>query len=394
MLRRRTVALGAYVVACAAWACGSSSTTGFSNQDDAGASSGSGGGSGSSSGGGSGSGSGGNEYDGSTGILSLDGGGPTPPQQGDATITVQTTIYAHTDDTLYSLDPKTNAVTMIGAFSGTSDASTDSTVTDLAVNSAGQVYVCTESVVYEANVPDGGGTVPLTKVVTINAPSGTRFYALAFTTVDALGTGTGEVLIAGDSNGNLWSIDLTSGASVNLGNFGSDPSIAGNFLALSGDIVFYADSSGTSHGLATIRSCKPNSNPSDSPTCNKTNDFLAAVDMAQLAGAYAAGTTATSLNGGIYGGSSTSTGSGIGHGEVFGLGAWEGNVYGFARYQSSGPIAPALLSIDTTPTGGAGTILPGTFSFTNGWSGAGVTTKVTITVPPPPPPPDAGPPPK
>ena len=87
-------------------------------------------------------------------------------------------------------------------------------------------------------------------------------------------------------------------------------------------------------------------------------------------------------------------GNGTGKAELFGLGAWGSNVYGFARYQSSGPIAPVLLSIDATPTGGAGTILPGTFSFTNGWSGAGVTTKVTITVPPPPPPPDAGPPPK
>jgi hypothetical protein len=181
---------------------------------------------------------------------------------------------------------------------------------------------------------------------------------------------------------------------VNLGNFGSDPSIAGNFLALSGDIVFYTDSSGAAQGLATIRSCTPNSNPSYSPTCNKTNDFLAAVDMAQLSGAYAAKTQATSLNGGIYGGSSTSTGTGIGHGEVFGLGAWEGNVYGFARYQSTGSVAPALLSINATPSSGVGTILPGSFSFTNGWSGAGVTTKVTITVPPPPAPPDAGPPPK
>jgi hypothetical protein len=58
-------------------------------------------------------------------------------------------------------------------------------------------------------------------------------------------------------------------------------------------------------------------------------------------------------------------------------------VFGFARAQTS--IPAAVLTV-ATPSG-AGTLLPGTLSFTNGWSGAAVTTSVTITVPPPPPPP-------
>jgi hypothetical protein len=40
-----------------------------------------------------------------------------------------------------------------------------------------------------------------------------------------------------------------------------------------------------------------------------------------------------------------------------------------------------LVQIDTTT--GKGTAKGSAFTFTNGWSGAGVTTKVTINVPPP-----------
>jgi hypothetical protein len=113
-----------------------------------------------------------------------------------------------------------------------------------------------------------------------------------------------------------------------------------------------------------------------------------------LSPAYTTQTKASSLLGGIYGGSSTSPGSGTGYGDLFGLGAWNGNVYAFSRNinadSSDTPpvtaVPPTLLTINTMT--GAGVPVPnGTQSFTDGWSGAGVTTKVTINIPPPPPPP-------
>lgn len=298
------------------------------------------------------------------------------------------TIYANTDDRLYSMDPKTKAVTLLGTFAGlSSSGSSTPTVTDVAVNAAGDVYVNTESDVYKATLPPTNGTVQLTSVASIAATSGQRFYALAFAPAGALGTA--ETLVGGDGNGELWSIDVSTGAISDLGSFGNDPSIPGNILALSGDLVFYNDSAGKPTGLATIRSCKPATSSGKSPSCSKNSDFLAGVDMAAMATAYKSGTPAASLNAGIYGGSSTSTGSGIGYGEVFGLGAWDMSVYGFTRNMSASSggtaVPPQLVLIDTSS--GKGMAQPGGFSFTNGWSGAGVTTKVQVVVAPPPPPP-------
>jgi hypothetical protein len=278
-----------------------------------------------------------------------------------------TTVFANTDTTLYSLDPQTNAITLIGNFAGTSDAGNDNAITDLAVDSAGDVYVNSESVIYKANIPQQiPGTVQLTKIASIALQSGQKFYALAFTPAGSLATG--EVLIGGDGYGELYAIDTTNGTTKDLGSFGVDPSHSGYDFALSGDLVFYVDAKNNPTGLATVRPCKPKTT-----MCITTSDYLVAVDMTALASAYKSSTPAASLLKGIYGG-------GTGYGDLFGLGAWEGSVFAFARKTSANP-TPLLVTINTTT--GVGTVVSSSFNFTNGWSGAGVTTSVTVTVPPP-----------
>lgn len=323
-------------------------------------------------------------------LMSSDTGGGSNPDATDGKIvTVTTTIYAHTDTELYSVDPMTKAVTDLGTFQGTSGGYYDSTITDLAVNAAGDIYVNSETVVYTVTLPatpGPGAAVKLTSVV--NTAPGlkdggeptTRFYALAFAPVGALDST--EVLIGGDSKGNLWAIPM-SGTPFEIGNFGTDPDIAANYLGLSGDLVFYDNASNVATGLATIRSCVTSSGK-----CTETNDYLAGVDMANLKANYTAKVSTASLLGGIYGGTASTDGNGTMHGEIFGLGAWQGDVYGFSRcihcYDGgSSPVPAQLLLIDTTT--GAASVVPDTFSFTDGWSGAGVTTKVTVTVVNPPP---------
>jgi hypothetical protein len=335
--------------------CGSSKTSGF--DDDAGASPGQ---SGAGADGGTGA-FGGDSGAGATGS-GADGGGPS---------TTSTTVYANTDDSLYSMDPATKKVSLIGKFSGVGGGTDDTNVTDCAVDANGDVWVNTPTVVYKASLPAGGaGTVTLANVATIASQAKQKFYALAFAPAGVLGSG--ETLVGGDGNGELWSIDTMTGATIDLGGFGPDKT---RVFALSGDVVFYTDAAGKPTGLATIRSCLPGGT-----SCTATNDYLAGIDMTALATAFNSQTKAVSLLKGIYGGSTASKGAGVGFGDLFGLGAWQGEVFGFQRGSSSK--SPSLIGIDTMS--GAGTVLDKSFTFSNGWSGAGVTTKVTITVPPPP----------
>jgi hypothetical protein len=309
-----------------------------------------------------------------SGMLGM-GGDSGTQQGGDGGVTTMTTIYANTDDSLYTMDPKTMAVTLVGKFAGLGGGTGDTTVTDVAVDANDEVYVNSESVVYKAAVPMSPGTVQLTKVAAISLKQGQKFYALAFVPAGVLGQN--ETLVGGDGYGELYSIDTTNGSTKDLGNFGNDSAHVGNIFALSGDVVFYLDANNKPTGLATIRSCTKNTT-----TCIKTSDFLAGVDMTALATAYKSGTPGALLSG-IYGGNMNSSGPGTGYGDLFGLGAWQGNVFAFERKINTSN--PQLLSVSTQS--GTGSVISSNFAFTNGWSGAGVTTKVTVNVPPPPPPP-------
>jgi hypothetical protein len=321
------------------------------------------------------------------GSLMPTGDAGLPPPDGSVTMTSVTTIYAHTDTELYSMDPMTMALTDIGTFTGTSGGYYDGTVTDLAVDAAGEIYVNTEQVVYKATLPatpGAGQPVQLTSFLNTDptlADGGTlatKYYALAFAPAGALGSistiASGETLVGGDSNGELWAIPAT-GAAVDVGNFGTDPNVPANFLSLSGDLVFYTSGT-TQTGLATIRSCSKSS--SGKVTCTKTNDYLAGINMTNLKANATGHTNTASLLGGIYGGTTTADGPGTGKAELFGLGAWGSSVYGFARCYG----CYDGVSIDTST--GVATPVGSTFPFTNGWSGAGVTTTVTVTVVAPP----------
>jgi hypothetical protein len=258
------------------------------------------------------------------------------------------TIYAHTDTELYTLDPATNTITDIGPFQGTNNP-----ITDLAVNSKGEVWVNSETAIYQATVPQTTGPVTLVQKAPITVGTNQKFFALAFTPAGALAAN--EVLIAGDNKGELYSIDESTGKPTRLGGFGAT-------WQLSGDLVFY-NQGGTFKGLATIRTCGTSS----------CKDSLASVDMNALKTAYTSGTAAASLLGQTYG-------SGTGFAALYGVGAWQDKVYAFSRKGGDGGAPAQLVEIDGT---GVGTSIKSFPNITSGWSGAGVTTTATITVPPP-----------
>lgn len=282
------------------------------------------------------------ELDGQTG----DAGGGTP------------LIYAHTDSELYSMDPTSQSVIDIGPFSDGS--SSTPVITDLAVNAGGDVWVCSETTIYTAVVPKTSGTVKITKVADISLKTGQKFYALGFAPANVLTTN--EVLVAGDNKGELYAI-ATNGTTTDLGNFGTDGS--GGVYELSGDVVFYVQN-GKPRGLATVRLYK------NSQTGN--DDILAEIDVAAMQTAYTSKTPATLKK--------QFLGTGTGFGDLFGVGAWNDNVYAFARAHTvnSQPVQAQLIQIGAS---GTGTSIQTFANITSGWSGAGVTTSATITILPP-----------
>lgn len=266
-------------------------------------------------------------------------------------------IYAHTDDQLYVMDPTTKAVTLIGPFDdGSANAPT---VTDLAVNQAGDVWVNTINTIYKANVPQTPGKVTITKVVAINVKTNQRFYAMGFTPPNVLGSG--EMLVAGDSLGDLYAID-GQGQTTQLGSFGSAG--GGAVYGLSGDIMFYVQN-GKTRGLATVR---PYMNGNATVT---TNDVLVEVDVPAMQTAFMTKTPGQ-LRKQLLGG-------GTGFGRLYGIGAWNDSVYAFARLGSNN-VPAQLIQIGAN---GVGKSLQSFPNITLGWSGAGVTTNAPVTVLPP-----------
>lgn len=292
--------------------------------------------------------------------LILEGGAPdtiTPPP-------VVSVIYATTNTELWVMNPSTKAVSKIGAFDFGSI--TAENVTDIAVNGAGDVWVCSEAHVYTATLPAGGtGAVTLTLKLTL--PSTSKFYALGFAPAGVLESGEG--LVAGDSQGDLYYIPASSPSPTTqkLGGFGGckagDPvqCKTGYDWQVSGDVVFYS-AGGKPKGLATLRACK-----SGTTTCDNTNDVVAEIDMAELAKKSSTALLRKQILGG-----------GTGFARTFGVGAWSDKVYGFTYASGGASGTPAqLITVGTTGTGALEQAFP---ALTGGWTGAGVSTKAEITV--------------
>jgi hypothetical protein len=330
------------LVLCAMACGGSRPGLDFNNPD-----SGSGSGSSSGSGGSSGSSSGGSGSGGSSGGFG-DGGGMN--QNGTPL------IYAHSDTELYSMDPNTHVLTDIGAF--TLGGGTTPTITDLAVDGNDDVWVNSETAIYKVALPSSG-TGPVVLTLQTQLPSTSKFYALGFTPAGTLETG--ESLIAGDSDGNLWYVDVSQSSATpqELGGFGT--ASGGGTWELSGDVVFYT-ASGATQGLATLRQC--------TSSCNSKDDSLAEIDVTAMQTAFTSKTPAPTLLKQLIGG-------GTGFGDLFGIGAWGNSVYAFSRASSTNGAPAQLVQVGST---GTGVSLQSFSTITDGWSGAGVTTKAPVSV--------------
>jgi hypothetical protein len=266
-------------------------------------------------------------------------------------------IYAHTDTELYEMDPLSHFLTDIGAFDDGSGKAP--VITDLAVNQAGDVWVNSENAIYKAIVPMTAGPVKITKVASIAVAMNQRFYALGFTPPGVLGAG--EMLVAGDNNGELWAID-GNGATTDLGEFGPAPQ--GAVYGLSGDVMFYLQN-GKTRGLATVR---PYLNGNATVT---NNDVLAEIDVAAMQTAFMTKTPGVLKK--------QFLGTGTMFGRLYGIGAWNDSVYAFERLGSNN-FPAQLVQIGANGSAKVIQMFP---NIVAGWSGAGVTTNAPVTILPP-----------
>ncbi len=281
--------------------------------------------------------------------------GPGFDGSSDAAPPGKTLLYAHSNTTLYQLDPQNLSAPLvtIGDFDCIGGSGEATSMTDLAVDKSGNLYAVSQIAAYPLQIQ--GSVVHC--VATWKLPSNAAFYGLTFAPENTVATS--EILVAADSAGNIYSID-SQGATTILGNFGKDSS--NNTYELSGDIVFLANN-GSPVGFATVRACPKG-------TC-ATSDTLVEIDVTKLK---ANNTTSVvkSVRGVLHQGTGCqNTQTPPSFGKMYGIAAYEDQVYGFSH--DTGIVAinnvDASVCLVTVPQG---------ISF----SGAGVTTSAPVIAPP------------
>lgn len=233
-------------------------------------------------------------------------------------------VYAHTDTTLYAVNPETRMLQRVGDFRFPSDGNTHA-MTDLAVDAMGRVTGVTEDAVYSIN-PD---TAACTLVRAL--PTATRrvFVGLTWMPVGVLDP-SNEVLVGGATDGSLWRINPASGTTSMVATLPSGWGISGDMVSI--------------RGAATYATVRPTTGTSTTDTLVTLTFSGSSVRMTRVGD--------------------------VGFRSIYGLGYWRQTLYGFTR-------AGELIAIGAANGRGTLVSMPPMTAF----SGAGVTT-IASTAPP------------
>lgn len=192
---------------------------------------------------------------------------PTPPAPDTPEVHE---VYGHSAKTLYKLEPKTKAVTVVGNFKGCKD------IIDIALDEKSTIYAVSYEILYTVDK----NTAQCTEIQTGNYPNSLSFVPKG--TVDP-----NEEALVGYDGGDYVRIDVSTGARSVIGKLGGNLVSSGDIVSVKGGKTFLTVKGGN---------------------CNNT-DCLVEVDPAN--------------------GKMIKNWGSIEHAKVFGLSFWGGNVYGF-----------------------------------------------------------------
>ncbi len=315
------------------------------------------------------------------------------PVGGDASIVVppsgddagpveppKTYFYAHTDTTLYKIDADDPqlALQSVGDFDCVSrDGGVVSSMTDIAIDKRGRIVAVAKDKIFLDVRVVGTSVVCGSAVQLTGDASSVSFYGATFAPAGTLGASE-ETLIVANSDGELYAVDLQSGALSIVGTFGNVPlrdpngqtypsGNVGKAWELSGDLVFL-ENNGRSVGFATVRDCP---NPPSSFNCS-SSDSLLEIDLSKLAFGSRAVVTRRLL-GRITADTRCSSEPAASFGRTFGITAYKGEIFGFGRN--------SLITRINNTTAKACVVADGSSVITGGFSGAGVSTAAPIDPP-------------
>ncbi len=232
-------------------------------------------------------------------------------------------IYAHSRDTLYTFSAYSNTVTEIGPFR-TSAGAAAPFMLDLAVDSTGVIYTSSDEILWRVD--------PTTAVVTEVGNFGLdreRLFALSFLAASESPDGT-EMLIGATNEGAYYEVDRNTARTTPLGAYPDGWSSSGDIVSVDGLGTF-----------ATLR------------REDFSSDVLARILFASD------GSSVVTVIGPIRGGGADFI-------QIFGLGYWGRNLYGFDN-------AGQLLRIDRM--NGSADVATASTGASQFW-GAGVTVRV------------------
>jgi len=232
-------------------------------------------------------------------------------------------VYAHSGSKLYRIDTFTLAPVEIGSMNGLGTQS----LTDLAIDKSDKMVGITLDKLYSIDATTGAATL-----IKDLSQSAKGFTSLSYVPVDLNDPNSADILVSANSKGDVFEINPATGDATFLDSYGT---VANGQVGSSGDLIAV-------RGLGIYATVNIGTNAA-------AQDYLAKIDPVTW--------------------KATPLGTGTGFNDIFGLGFWQGTIYGFVAGDTTGK----MITID--PNTGVGTeVLSGAIR----WYGAGVATDAPI----------------